>query len=293
MATGDVAFSRGDIMRRLQLIESELRQLRSARSLEAATIREGGLTVKGGTVRVTNTGQILVEDGGDVRVIEGGDVVVEGGNVQVTDGNVALRGGGSVTVSDGGNVNVLADGTIVIQSGGMRVENNGIIRSADFDGDMSASDPGSVGWALGADRLALLGAMVVPVEWHADFNSGNGWSASPTVDVKTSITVNVPDWAGEAGVIAMSMISARNDSASSDIINGRSRVDGINGQQFSKGVDVGEVFDVTLGQAEVITVTPGDSFQCDIQVWTDSNNWPSNTANNAALSILVMFRSTP
>ncbi len=66
MAVGDAAFSQGDIMRRLAMLEDEVRQLRAARRLESATIGDGGLRIKGGTITVQNDGSIVVEDGGDI-----------------------------------------------------------------------------------------------------------------------------------------------------------------------------------------------------------------------------------
>lgn len=66
MAIGDAAFSSGDIMRRLRQLETEVRELRSARRLESSTIGEGGLKVKG-------EGGILVQNGGDLEVTDGGE----------------------------------------------------------------------------------------------------------------------------------------------------------------------------------------------------------------------------
>lgn len=130
------------------------------------------------------------------------------------------------------------------------------------------------------------------VSFDGGFVSGNNFSIDTTIDIKAQKTFTVPAWADEAAVMATSMISARNDSASSDTLNGRSVIDGINGQLFNKGVAVNEVFDVTLGQHEIISVTNKTSFNVDIEMWTGSNFWPANTANNAALSTQVLYRST-
>ncbi|GAA5111362.1 hypothetical protein [Haloechinothrix salitolerans] len=177
-----------------------------------------------------------------------------------------------------------------IPEGGVTVEGTATIRSTSFDGDLTVGRVGTQGWALGADRLALLGALVVPVDFYNDFASGNNYGITSAPTVKTSITVPVPRWAAEAGAIAISMISAQNNSASSDSLNGRSRIDGIEGQLFNATVTTGEVFDVTLGQTEVRDVRDRDSFDVDIQVWTGGNTWPADNANNAALTLLVVFR---
>lgn len=215
MAIGDAAFSSGDIMRRLQQLETELRELRSARRLESSTIGEGGMRVAGG----------------------------------------------------------------------------GVIRSTDFDGDMVSGNPGSTGWALGNDRLALLGAMVVPVEFHSAFEHGGPFAIDTTITTKASMVVPVPDWADEAAVIVVGMFSAQNKSASSDALNGWTRVDGDAGQGFNKTVAVNEVFDITTGQAEVINVSGKPSFVIDAQVWTAANSWPLDNTNNVAMSAMILFRS--
>lgn len=95
---GDVAFSQGDLMRRVHKLEEQLRMLAAARRLENATIGAGGLRIKGaGGLRLQAGGSLTVEDGGDI-LIEGGDLVVTGDGVmrsETFDGNMAVLDPGS------------------------------------------------------------------------------------------------------------------------------------------------------------------------------------------------------
>lgn len=74
----DIAFSQGDVMRRLRELEQRVVELTSGRRLENASVGAGGIRVKGG-------GGITVEDGGDVDV--------NGGLLQVRaeNGNAIMR----------------------------------------------------------------------------------------------------------------------------------------------------------------------------------------------------------
>lgn len=69
----DIAFSKGDVMRRLGELERRLAEATAGRRLENASVGAGGIRLKSG-------GGITVEDGGDVR-INGGllEVAAENG----------------------------------------------------------------------------------------------------------------------------------------------------------------------------------------------------------------------
>lgn len=85
---GDLALNRGDVMRRLAELERQVRELNAGRRLEAATIGQGGMTVKG-------EGGITLKDGGDLR-IEGG------GGVDISDGAVRVRNADGQIVAEMG-----------------------------------------------------------------------------------------------------------------------------------------------------------------------------------------------
>lgn len=62
------------IVRKLRDLERQIVELRTARSLESATIGKGGITVKGG-------GSIKIAGGGDLT-IDGGDMIVDDGEAR-------------------------------------------------------------------------------------------------------------------------------------------------------------------------------------------------------------------
>lgn len=59
MIPSDVVQSPGDVMRRLNDLERKVRELEGARRLEAATIGAGGITIKGGSIRVVDEDDVL------------------------------------------------------------------------------------------------------------------------------------------------------------------------------------------------------------------------------------------
>lgn len=68
----DPAVPKGDLIRRVTELEQQVKQLLTARRLEAASIGRGGLRLHSG-------GSLLVDDGGDIRVA--------GGRLEAVDGD--------------------------------------------------------------------------------------------------------------------------------------------------------------------------------------------------------------
>lgn len=222
-------------------------------------------------------------------------------NAVIDDGDLTIRGGtlhiqnrGNIVVSGGGDIQVLDDGTILVQNGGMRVEQGGVIRSGNFDGNLSTGDPGSQGWALGSARLALLGAMVVPVDWNSGWDYQSGFSIGTTVRAtKATVTMPVPSWADEAAVQVTTMFMCQNQSGSTDKINFSNEIDGVTGGGQTHTVDPGEVEHGTVPQSEIINVSGRTSFDIEGQMWTNANTWPSDSTNAVLLTTIAMFRKAP
>jgi hypothetical protein len=74
----EIAFSRGDVMRRLNELEKQVREFTSGRRMENATIGAGGIRVKG-------SGGVTLQQGGGLTVEDGGDIVIRGGALNVYD----------------------------------------------------------------------------------------------------------------------------------------------------------------------------------------------------------------
>lgn len=79
----DAGRSSGDIMHRLAEMQRQIRDLQTARRLEAAAVGAGGIRIHAG-------GSARLQGGGSLQVEDGGDIFVEGGNVDVTDGTIRL-----------------------------------------------------------------------------------------------------------------------------------------------------------------------------------------------------------
>lgn len=79
----EMAFSQGDLMRRLRELEKLVRELTSGRRMEHATIGAGGIRVRG-------TGGVTLQQGGGLTVEDGGDIVIRGGALNVYDDNDTL-----------------------------------------------------------------------------------------------------------------------------------------------------------------------------------------------------------
>ncbi|MQA62296.1 MAG: hypothetical protein GEU86_12520 [Actinophytocola sp.] len=181
---------------------------------------------------------------------------------------------------------------IVQDGGGMRVDGGGVIRSEDFDGDMPAGNPGSTGWALGNNRLALLGAMVVAVDFFADaqFESGVTITTTPSPVATVTVTVPVPGWAVQAGVFAGALHAATNAGASdTDNLLGQIDLDGFTSAGVSKSIVTGKSDEFTTIIGRTLNVAGRSSFDVSALSWTAEQTW-SNAAS-ASIDVSVTFRS--
>lgn len=78
----------GWIARRFEDLQRQLNELRAARTLEAATIGRGGLTIDGGTLTITGNG---IAESGDYQAGVSGWALEPNGNAEFN--NLTLRGG--------------------------------------------------------------------------------------------------------------------------------------------------------------------------------------------------------
>lgn len=85
-----------------------------------------------------------------------------------------------------------------IGKGGIRVDAEGLIRSTTFDGDLRAENPGTVGWALGADRLVLGGQFVSPLGYSSEDGEEREFAYTTTPTERATVTITVPQWARQA-----------------------------------------------------------------------------------------------
>ena len=109
------------INRRLTAMENSIRSMQGARSLSAATISDGGLTIRDG-------GGLTVRDGGDIAIRDGGILLVDGsttigGSLDVT-GPATFSGDTTI----GGNAKIT--GTLSLPAG--IIDNEALASPASF-----------------------------------------------------------------------------------------------------------------------------------------------------------------
>lgn len=209
------------------------------------------------------------------------------GGIRVhSGGNIRINGGGGVQIHDGGDLDVAADG---------------VMRSANFDGDIAGGDAGTVGWALGRERLALLGAFAVPVEFGGNKDEIRGFAVDqggvPPDQILLSVDIPVPVWADEALVFAFACATLENTSATTDFAylaaaitwqdSGGQRTD-IGSEQFVQ-LDPGRWGNLNTNSSRIASIS-GGPLTIDARMRTDTNNWPSAPQNLLDLDGFAVFR---
>lgn len=193
--------SPGWINREIREIKRELRELRAAKGLAAATVGEGGITIKGG-------GNLTIEEEGDLEIQggrfrvrypddEGGDDAVFAGDVYADDGAGPYQGSGLLVEQPDGTdiLNVRSDATDGVNA-----------RMNDRNGFSAFMvDPaGGVAWPW-------MAVMVVPARYTDWPKTTSGafetlWAgyvprANPRVRIDVRHTSDAVDTAGEVRVL--------------------------------------------------------------------------------------------
>jgi hypothetical protein len=182
-----------------------------------------------------------------------------------------------------------------IGAGGIRVTNDGVLRSDTFDGDMSQSDPGLQGWALGRDRLALGGQLVGPVAFDSAGEEQISFSLSTTPTAKATATLTVPPWADEALVLAISSARVVNESAFDDVCFSTVRIAGEDGSEMlGVAAASGASFSLTsvTAQHRRIIVSPASTISCQAMLSTSNSTWSTNVTNRCAIDAIAIYRTT-
>jgi hypothetical protein len=213
---GDVAFSQGDIMRRLRELEAQVRELNAGRRLENASIGAGGIRVKDG----------------------------------------------------------------------------GTIRSDTFDGDLAVNNPGTAGWAVGRDRMAVLGAMLQPV---AAGTSGNGldelsFPVRVAGDNRSEGTVIVPPWARVALIHTTVAASIKNTSGVTDIAYLRPVIEGELGGEMFTYLDAGKWGHVSCSDTRNLAIARGGGLlTISARLRTQLGDWTAEPGNIVQQRSTVVF----
>lgn len=181
-----------------------------------------------------------------------------------------------------------------IGQGGLRVREDGSIRSETFDGNLILGDPGTAGWALGADRLAIRGQLVSPVEFRAAYAYTTGWAVAVGWDTMASLTLTPPTWATEVLLTVTMSATARNTSGATDILWGSIRVAG---QLSEEGVitadrEDGLLCHLSTNFATVAGVTGPGSVLIEgrLSVPNTAAGWTADSNNTMTLAASAVYR---
>jgi hypothetical protein len=203
--------------------------------------------------------------------------------VAIHGGNLIIDGGGSIIVRDGGDILIQNNGNVIVSG-------SGEIRSSNFNGDTADEDPGTQGWALGNDLLALAGVFVPAVDMTSDEIREQGFTITTSVVSRATVTVPVPDWAETASVMTTSIFVAVNSSGASRQVHAQPAIAGDLGFSITLTIPDGELFIETIAHARTFNVTALSDFDIEALLWTTSGTIV-NASNGATVTALITFRS--
>lgn len=180
-----------------------------------------------------------------------------------------------------------------IGQGGLKVKGFGSIRSTNFDGDVTTGDPGTEGWALGAERLALRGQLVGPVGFGSARDVQFNVTIQPGVpgEILAESTIGVPDWADEAIVIATADATGDNTGIQNDdAFFVYAHIDGLNGHEAMVRLATDQQLSASATLMHVIS-NPDEQIRVACGVRSNIDTWPGATSNSrAAINAIAIFR---
>ncbi len=178
-----------------------------------------------------------------------------------------------------------------VGKGGIRVREDGSIRSETFDGNLILGYAGTAGWALGADRLALRGQFVNPIDPDGEFGQDSGFNLTSTPVEYAPIVIPVPEWADRAIVFSGHYAQAQN---SSGVIAVMSIVPIVNDGVGPTGQFSAPDGDFASGSIQNFTIkastgTLGSAVTVSTRLNTTGASWTSTPTNYVTTQAMVLF----
>lgn len=178
-----------------------------------------------------------------------------------------------------------------IGKGGIRVDESGLIRSTTFDGDLAADNPGTTGWALGADSLVLRGEFVGPVDFEGRGGSDDDFAVTTTRTNRGTANIPVPPWADEALVLCSVTGQAVNDRAVQDYLGMKPVVNGITlGRDAFFLAGAGNIACGSVTFSITISVIDLTVISCAAEMWANGGTWSANSVNFMQANGTAIFR---
>jgi len=176
-----------------------------------------------------------------------------------------------------------------IGRGGIRVDEEGTIRSTTFDGDLLAENPGTAGWALGADRLVLGGQFVGPISFDERKNWTSGFALGTAITGYVGVNIPVPSWADQAIILSGHTVQVLNDTGVLAYVTLRGDIDG----EGSGGVNLGAV-DGTFASGSImhsgLVNEPGSTILVETVINATGTAWGADPLNYTSVNAIALFR---
>jgi hypothetical protein len=240
-------------------LRRELTELRAARTLEAATIGAGGITVRGG--------QIVIQD-------------VAGNVLDTLDANGLTVSGGSVTINNG---NLVVTGTGLAESGNFVAGTSGWALRP--DGNAEFNDLTLRGGIIGNDALTN---PTYPAAQHAD---ATNFALPLVLAEKVRTTFTVPSGFTKALVFAATQMNAVNTTANPDYCFLSTSING-SSPAWSAGTltAAGAFVGISSPAAALLTsLTGGSTFYVAALASSQTAIWPANANNTVNVDATVTF----
>jgi hypothetical protein len=245
------------IAREIADLRRELTELRAARTLEAATIEAGGLTVRGG--------QIVIQDvaGNVLDTLDANGLTVSGGSVTINNGNLVVTGTG---LAESGNFVAGTTGWALRPNGNAEF-NNVTIRGGILDNDMLTNP-------------------IVPQAFHVEADS---FALSTTLTTKLTKTITVPSGYTQALVYATAQMNAVNTTASPDYcFLSVTLPTGAIGWSSGTLTQVG-AFQSQSASAGTSLSSLSGSFNINAKASSQTASWSADAANTMNIDGIVLF----
>jgi hypothetical protein len=244
------------IRRAMQDLQRQITELRAARTLEAATIGAGGITVRGGSIVIQDA------SGNVLDTLDADGLTVSGGSVTINNGDLVVTGTG---LARSGNFVAGTSGWKLSPSG--NAEFNDITLRGGIIGNDALTSPADGGWANAQDSSVTL--------------------AFPLTTVVLSSSISVPSGFSQALVKMTAIVGGTNGNAGPDNIYCTPVIAGVTGDQISTTVDIGFGGSSVGVFARGLTGLSGGTISLQVRGAVDTPaGW---TGGNAHLSATAFF----
>lgn len=199
------------------------------------------------------------------------------------------------------NAHVPNGGTLALGTGA-------VIKSDNFDGDLSVPSVGTQGWALGGpSNVAALATLLLrpgsvgndaltsPVAFDSNHNVANSVAYTTTAFTHSaSTTLVVPAGFTKALVMmGVSIVGLNPSGAYDNLISSIALYSGVTVIGAAPAIPIGVAAGITVGNTQnyniATAVTAGATLTVYAEGWTQVAGWPASANNFAAVNVAVLY----